>query len=101
MTGSMGFGIRDSGFASRDSRFGIRHLGFVVLLVACAAAAEAQTADGAKVDADGCASCHDQPTGRTPSRDALKERTADAIHLALTSGSMAIQGVSLSVSEKK
>jgi polyvinyl alcohol dehydrogenase (cytochrome) len=57
--------------------------------------------DGAKVYADNCASCHDQPTGRTPPKDALTERTADAIHLALTSGSMAIQGVTLSVAEKK
>ena len=24
-----------------------------------------------------CATCHDQPTGRTPAKDALKERTAD------------------------
>ena len=57
--------------------------------------------DGAKVYADNCASCHDQPTGRTPPKDALKERTADAIHLSLTSGTMAIQGVTLSVAEKK
>jgi polyvinyl alcohol dehydrogenase (cytochrome) len=63
--------------------------------------ASAQTADGAKVYADNCASCHDQPTGRTPAKDALKDRTADAIHLALTSGSMAMQGISLSVAEKK
>jgi mono/diheme cytochrome c family protein len=57
--------------------------------------------DGAAVYAASCASCHDQPTGRTPPKDALKERTADAIHLSLTSGSMAIQGLTLSVAEKK
>jgi polyvinyl alcohol dehydrogenase (cytochrome) len=79
---------------------------FAAFAVTCAVSgfsrtASAQTADGAKVYADGCASCHDQPTGRTPSKDALKDRTADAIHLALTSGSMSIQGVSLSVAEKK
>ena len=60
-----------------------------------------QPVDGAKVYADNCASCHDQPTGRTPPKDALKERTADAIHLSLTSGTMAIQGLTLSVAEKK
>src|SRR4029079_5578729 len=48
-----------------------------------------------------CATCHDQPTGRTPSKDALKERTADQILLALTSGSMSMQGVSLSVAERR
>jgi polyvinyl alcohol dehydrogenase (cytochrome) len=58
------------------------------------------------VDADGiykanCATCHDQPTGRTPSKDALKERTADAILTALTSGSMSMQGLPLSVAERR
>jgi polyvinyl alcohol dehydrogenase (cytochrome) len=58
------------------------------------------------VDADGiykasCATCHDQPTGRTPSKDALKERTADAILTALTSGSMSMQGMPLSVAERR
>ena len=72
------------------------------LLYVASHVASAQTpVDGAKVYADNCASCHDQPTGRTPPKDALKERTADAIHLSLTSGTMAIQGVSLSVAEKK
>jgi polyvinyl alcohol dehydrogenase (cytochrome) len=88
-------------------RFGIRASGLAGLVVVCAVGpcfsgtASAQTADGAKVYADNCASCHDQPTGRTPSKDALKDRTADAIHLALTSGTMSLQGVSLSVAEKK
>lgn len=74
---------------------------FVCTSVLAPASASAQTADGAAVYTDNCASCHDQPTGRTPSKDALKDRTADAIHLALSSGSMAMQGVSLSVAEKK
>jgi mono/diheme cytochrome c family protein len=60
-----------------------------------------QPVDGAAVYTANCASCHDQPTGRTPPKDALKERTADAIHLALTSGSMSMQGATLSVAEKK
>ena len=40
-----------------------------------------------------CASCHDQPTGRTPPKDALKDRPADAILVALTSGSMSLQAI--------
>jgi len=65
------------------------------------AVAAQTTVDGATVYTANCASCHDQPTGRTPPKDALKERTADAIHLALTSGSMSMQGATLSVAEKK
>jgi polyvinyl alcohol dehydrogenase (cytochrome) len=61
----------------------------------------AQTVDAARVYADNCASCHDQPTGRTPPKEALKDRTAETILVALTSGTMSIQGVSLSVAEKK
>src|SRR5580765_912820 len=63
--------------------------------------ASAQTVDAAKVYADNCSSCHDQPTGRTPPKEALKDRTAETILVSLTSGTMAIQGVSLSVAEKK
>jgi len=48
----------------------------------------AQTVDADAVYKANCATCHDQPTGRTPSKDALKERTADQILLALTSGSI-------------
>ena len=85
------FGVRCSVFAA-----------VCALLYVASYVVSAQTpVDGAKVYADNCASCHDQPTGRTPPKDALKERTADAIHLSLTSGTMAIQGVSLSVAEKK
>ena len=74
---------------------------FAVLMGLTSAFASAQTPDGAKVYADNCASCHDQPSGRTPPKDALKDRTADAIHLSLTNGTMAMQGMSLSVAEKK
>ncbi len=91
--------------------FGVRRSAFVVCLrlplavvvvsgFSRTVAAQA-AADGAKVYADNCASCHDQPTGRTPPKDALKERTADAIHLSLTSGTMAMQALSLTVAEKK
>jgi polyvinyl alcohol dehydrogenase (cytochrome) len=92
--------IRSSPTAARSSL--IAAVGVVCLLApGVGRVASAQTADGAKVYADSCASCHDQPTGRTPPKDALKDRTADAIHLALTSGSMTMQGAPLSVAEKK
>ena len=61
----------------------------------------AQTVDAAKIYADNCSSCHEQPTGRAPPKEALKDRTAETILVSLTSGTMAIQGVSLSVAEKK
>ena len=95
-------------FDVRCSAFGVRAAALLLAATAVAFVAygasrtvSAQPADGAKVYADNCASCHDQPTGRTPPKDALKERTADAIHLSLTSGTMAIQGLSLTVAERK
>jgi len=85
----------------RRSAFGILVCVSIVGHCFSGAVAAQTTVDGAAVYAANCASCHDQPTGRTPPKDALKERTADAIHLSLTSGTMAIQGVTLSVAEKK
>jgi polyvinyl alcohol dehydrogenase (cytochrome) len=83
----------------------------VVVALGCAAtvggvSAVSRTAFAQTVDADAvyktnCATCHDQPTARTPSKDALKERTADAILTALTSGSMSMQGLPLSVAERR
>jgi polyvinyl alcohol dehydrogenase (cytochrome) len=61
----------------------------------------AQAADSAAIYSSNCASCHDRPTGRTPPRDALKERTADAILTAMTSGSMSVQAIQLNASEKR
>jgi polyvinyl alcohol dehydrogenase (cytochrome) len=61
----------------------------------------AQAADSAALYKSNCASCHDQPTGRTPPKDALKERTADAILTALTSGSMSVQAIQLNAAEKR
>ena len=80
--------------------------GFCVLALVFVVSGFSRTVVAQTVDADAvykanCATCHDQPTGRTPSKDALKERTADQILLALTSGSMSIQGVSLSVAERR
>jgi polyvinyl alcohol dehydrogenase (cytochrome) len=60
-----------------------------------------QTPDGAAVYRDHCAGCHDTPTGRTPARDALTARTADAILASLNTGSMAIQAAALGTAEKR
>src|SRR5436309_6677247 len=60
-----------------------------------------QAPDGAAVYKSACAQCHDQPEARTPSRDALKDRTADAVLQSLTSGSMAVPAIALSVAEKR
>jgi polyvinyl alcohol dehydrogenase (cytochrome) len=48
-----------------------------------------------------CAACHDNPQGRTPSREALKDRSAEAILLAMTTGSMSMQAINLTVAEKR
>ena len=64
------------------------------------AAAQAPV-DAAAVYQKTCASCHDQPQGRTPPREALKERTPDAILQSLTSGSMSINAIALSMAEKR
>lgn len=60
-----------------------------------------QTPDGAAVYRDHCAGCHDTPAGRTPARDALTARTADAILASLNTGSMAIQAAALGTAEKR
>jgi polyvinyl alcohol dehydrogenase (cytochrome) len=61
----------------------------------------AQTPDGAAVYKAACAQCHDQPQARTPSLEALKDRTPDAILQALTGGSMAVVAMPLSVAERR
>jgi len=61
----------------------------------------AQRLDGAAVYRDHCAHCHDTPTGRTPSRDALKAQTADAILASLNTGSMAMQALPLGAGERR
>jgi polyvinyl alcohol dehydrogenase (cytochrome) len=50
---------------------------------------------------ESCARCHDQPTGRTPSREGLRDRSAEAILLAMNSGSMASQAQRLSAAAKR
>jgi len=61
----------------------------------------AQAPDPAALYKDNCASCHDQPTGRTPPKDALKERTAEAILTAMTSGSMSVQAINIAPADKR
>ena len=49
-----------------------------------------------------CAACHDSPElSRAPSRDALRQRTPEAIYEALTDGAMVSQGSELSESQKR
>src|SRR5262245_7175980 len=66
-----------------------------------AAAASAQTIDAAAVYQKNCATCHDQPKDRTPPRDALKDRTPEAILASLTTGTMSVNAISLSMAEKR
>ena len=61
----------------------------------------AQQPDGAAVYKAACAPCHDQPQGRTPSLEALKDRTLSAVLRALNGGSMAIQAEALSQAERR
>ena len=63
--------------------------------------AQAQTAapDGARLFADHCASCHEHPQGRMPSRESLGNRPASGIRIALSAGAMKVQGAGLSSAE--
>ena len=73
----------------------------MAILSCVGANASAQAIDGAGVYKDACASCHDQPTGRIPSKDSLKDRTPEAILNALNSGTMTMQAVQLSAAERR
>jgi polyvinyl alcohol dehydrogenase (cytochrome) len=73
----------------------------LVIASGVSATAAAQTISAEAIYKESCAQCHDQPQGRTPSRAALKDRSPDAILTALTSGSMSLQGITLSVAEKR
>jgi len=63
--------------------------------------ARAQAPDGAAVYKAACAQCHDEPQPRTPSREALKDRTADAVLQSLMTGTMAVPALTLSFAEKR
>jgi polyvinyl alcohol dehydrogenase (cytochrome) len=72
----------------------------LVLVLACTAA-RAQSPEPEALYQANCASCHDQPEGRTPPRDALKDRTPEAILTAMTTGSMAVNAVNISTADKR
>ena len=83
-----------------------RHLLVLLVIVisvglAGAASAQAGLADGAEVYAANCATCHDDTRPRMPTRDALRERSAQQIQTALVSGAMRQFGASLTATERR
>ena len=78
-----------------------RSLLVVGLAAATVGSAAAQGINPEAIYKDSCAQCHDEPQGRTPSKAALKDRSPDTILAALTNGSMSMQGLTLSVAEKR
>ena len=68
-----------------------------------AVAVAAQQSDGALLYDGACASCHDAPAAnsRAPQKDALRQRSPEAIVDALTGGAMRYQGLSLSGVERR
>jgi polyvinyl alcohol dehydrogenase (cytochrome) len=59
--------------------------------------------EGAMLYDGACATCHDAPAAnsRAPQKDALRERSPEAIVDALTGGAMRYQGLSLSGAERR
>jgi polyvinyl alcohol dehydrogenase (cytochrome) len=76
-----------------------------VLLAALLGAAQSPSppSDGAMLYDGACAMCHDAPAAnsRAPQKDALRERSPEAIVDALTGGAMRYQGLSLSGAERR
>jgi polyvinyl alcohol dehydrogenase (cytochrome) len=90
----------------RTGSLGVRRSAFVVLAVVSVVSgvsrtAAAQAPDGAAVYKENCSTCHDAPTGRTPSKDALKDRTPEAILTTMTNGTMQLQAMPLSTPERR
>ena len=73
----------------------------VLVLVLASATARAQGPEPEALYKANCASCHDQPEGRTPPRDALKDRSPEAILTAMTTGSMAVNAINISPADKR
>src|SRR5919201_6134009 len=71
------------------------------MLIAFALALALQSPEGAKVYEDHCASCHNGSDPRTPVISVLRQKTAEEIVAALTSGKMREQGSSLSEAERR
>ena len=60
----------------------------------------AEKSAGAQVYRETCASCHDAGVGRAPQRLVIQDMTPDAIHNALTRGTMRVQGEALSAEQR-
>jgi len=80
---------------------GFSRTAFVYVVSGFSRTASAQSIDAAAVYQKSCAQCHDEPQGRTPSRDALKDRTPEAMLQSLTTGSMSVTAIALSMAEKR
>jgi polyvinyl alcohol dehydrogenase (cytochrome) len=62
--------------------------------------AETPPPPGAELYAQLCASCHDHPKDRIPSRETLAKRTPEEVVMALTSGSMRVQAGGLNLNQQ-
>jgi polyvinyl alcohol dehydrogenase (cytochrome) len=62
-----------------------------------------ERSEGAAIYDGACSACHDNPTAgsRAPARDALRDRSPEAIVDSLTGGAMRYQGISLSGAERR
>jgi len=68
-----------------------------LLILSMTGALEAQ--DGAALYKQRCASCHDSPSGRTPSLGAIKQMTSQTVFAALANGAMKSQTTGLSTQD--
>ncbi|HEY6339950.1 MAG TPA: PQQ-binding-like beta-propeller repeat protein [Bryobacteraceae bacterium] len=68
-----------------------------LLILTTAGLSKAQ--DGAALYQERCASCHDSPTGRTPSLSAMKQMSGEAVYAALINGAMKSQTSGLSTQQ--
>jgi polyvinyl alcohol dehydrogenase (cytochrome) len=89
--------------------FVVRRAAFVVLIVCVIVAAQsfnraaAQRSEGEALYDGACSQCHDAPAAgsRAPAKEALRDRSPEAIVDALTGGAMRYQGISLSGGERR
>lgn len=68
--------------------------------VPLAMAADPPLHPGADLYKELCASCHDNPKDRIPSRDTLAKKTPEEVLLALTTGSMRVQAGGLNLNQQ-
>jgi polyvinyl alcohol dehydrogenase (cytochrome) len=78
-------------------------LAFLAAPIAAAVTFAAQTParTGEAIYNAQCATCHDKPDSRAPSRDTLKLKTRTSVLAALVSGSMSVTAKDLSAEEKR